>query len=129
MFWKTPSNFIEIALRHWRSPVNLLRVFRAPFLKNIVGGLLLYWLRLICRLNEVNLVEENRWKLRYCQYKKDAYIFKVYNEEIILTLVLLSLLQNFDKHSMLSYVVRFWIYLWLMGNVLVYLYSLLFYKL
>ena len=36
-----PSNFIEITLRHECSPVNLLHIFRAPFLKNISGQLLL----------------------------------------------------------------------------------------
>ena len=34
-------NFIEIALRHGCSPVNLLHVFRTPFLKNISQWLLL----------------------------------------------------------------------------------------
>ena len=34
-------NFIEIALRHGCSPVNLLHVFEAPFRKNTAGGLLL----------------------------------------------------------------------------------------
>ena len=41
-------NFIEIALRHGRSPVNLLHIFRTLFFKNISGRLLLtspkiYW--------------------------------------------------------------------------------------
>ena len=35
------SNFIEIALRHGCSPVNLLRIFRIPFLRNTSGRLLL----------------------------------------------------------------------------------------
>ena len=35
------ENFIEIALRHGCSPVNLLHLFRAPFSKNTFGGLLL----------------------------------------------------------------------------------------
>ena len=35
------SNFIEITLRHRCSRVNLLHIFRTPFLKNISGGLLL----------------------------------------------------------------------------------------
>ena len=39
---KFQSNFIEIALRHGCSPVNLLHIFRTPFLKNISG-----WLPLI----------------------------------------------------------------------------------
>ena len=38
---KLQSNFIEIALRYGCSPVNLLHIFRAPFLKNTSGGLLL----------------------------------------------------------------------------------------
>ena len=33
--------FIEITLRHRWSPANLLHIFRAPFLKNLFGGLLL----------------------------------------------------------------------------------------
>ena len=39
---KLQSNFIEITLQHGRSPVNLQHVFKAPFYKNISGGLLLY---------------------------------------------------------------------------------------
>ena len=35
------SNFIEIALRHGCSPVNLLQIFRTPFPKNTSEGLLL----------------------------------------------------------------------------------------
>ena len=35
------SNFIEIALRHRCSPVNLLHIFRTPFHKNTSGRLLL----------------------------------------------------------------------------------------
>ena len=35
------SNFIEIALRHGCSPVNLLHIFRTPFPKNISEGPLL----------------------------------------------------------------------------------------
>ena len=34
-------NFIEIALRHGASPINLLHIFRTPFPKNTAGGLLL----------------------------------------------------------------------------------------
>ena len=34
-------NFIEITLRHGCSPVNLLHIFRIPFLKNTSGELLL----------------------------------------------------------------------------------------
>ena len=37
---KFQSNFIEIALRHGFSPVNLLHIFRTSFLQNTFGGLL-----------------------------------------------------------------------------------------
>ena len=36
-----PSNFIEIALQHGCSPVNLLHIFRTPFPKNTSEWLLL----------------------------------------------------------------------------------------
>ena len=39
---KLLCNFIEIALRHGCSPVNLLHIFRTPFTKNISGWLLLH---------------------------------------------------------------------------------------
>ena len=38
---KLLCNFIEIAFRHGFSPINLLHIFRTPFLKNTSGGLLL----------------------------------------------------------------------------------------
>ena len=38
---KLQSNFIEIALWHGCSPVNVLHIFRTPFLTNTSGGLLL----------------------------------------------------------------------------------------
>ena len=38
---KLQSNFIEITVQHGCSPVNLLPIFRTPFLKNAFGELLL----------------------------------------------------------------------------------------
>ena len=38
---KLQSNFIEFTLPHGCSPVNLLRIFRTPFYKNIYEGLFL----------------------------------------------------------------------------------------
>ena len=38
---KLLCSFIEIGLRHGCSPVNLLHIFRTPFLKNTSGRLLL----------------------------------------------------------------------------------------
>ena len=35
------NKFIEITLRHGYSPVNLLHIFKTPFLKDTSGGLLL----------------------------------------------------------------------------------------
>ena len=40
-FNKLQSSFIEIAFPHGCSPVNLLPIFRTPFLKNSSGWLLL----------------------------------------------------------------------------------------
>ena len=36
---KLPCNFIETALRHVGSPVNLFHILRTPFLKNTSGRL------------------------------------------------------------------------------------------
>ena len=42
------SNFIEIALRHGCSPLNLLHIFRIAFSKNTSGRLLLCKLHFLC---------------------------------------------------------------------------------
>ena len=44
---KMLCNFIEVALQHGCSPVNLLHIFKTPFLKNTTEGLLLSLLRQI----------------------------------------------------------------------------------
>ena len=49
---KLLCNFIESTLRHGYSPVNLFHIFRAPFLKNISGWLLLKY-ALQKKLNEI----------------------------------------------------------------------------
>ena len=41
------SNFSEITLWHWCSPVSLLHIFRTPFPKNISGWLLLCYTKMI----------------------------------------------------------------------------------
>ena len=46
---KLPSNLIETTLRHGCSPVNLLHIFRTPFLKDTSGRLFLNDLRIIPR--------------------------------------------------------------------------------
>ena len=42
------SNFIEIALRHGCSPVNLVHIFRTPFPRNTFGWLLSYVTLSVC---------------------------------------------------------------------------------
>ena len=44
-------NFIELALWYGCSPVNLLHIFRTPFPKTTSGGLLLFVLNLLQRLD------------------------------------------------------------------------------
>ena len=46
---KLLCNFIEIALRHRCSPVNLLHIFRTPFPRNAFGGLLLDIVKPFCK--------------------------------------------------------------------------------
>ena len=45
---KLQINFIEIALRHVYSPVNLLHIFRTPFPRNTSGWLLFTLLAICC---------------------------------------------------------------------------------
>ena len=48
---KLQSNFIEIALPHGCSPVNLLHIFRTPFPNSTSGGLLLEIIDIRCNWN------------------------------------------------------------------------------
>ena len=57
IFHKLQSNFIEIALRHRYSPVNLLYVFKTPFLKNTSGWLLLIF------ISSRWVLSSPRWKI------------------------------------------------------------------
>ena len=63
-------NFIEIALWHGYSPVNLLHILRTPFLMNFSGGLLLYF------RNSVNLLLLwlKLFKNLFPKKKKDVYV-------------------------------------------------------
>ena len=49
------SNFIEIALQHESSPVNLLHIFRTPFPKNTSG-----WLLLDKDVNDCHIIKKKR---------------------------------------------------------------------
>ena len=53
-FNKLQSNFIEIALRHGCSPVNLLHIFRTPFPRNTS-----WWLLLITKFLFLTLTLDN----------------------------------------------------------------------
>ena len=54
---KLHSNFIEITFRHGCSPVNLLYIFRIPFLKNTSGWLFLKHLKLLLKNETRNSVK------------------------------------------------------------------------
>ena len=60
---KLQSNFIETALRHGCSLVNLLHIFRTPLLKNTSGWLLLYILRKALDLDD--LLENDIFKTEF----------------------------------------------------------------
>ena len=49
---KLLCNFVEIVFWHWRSPANLLHIFRTPFPKNTPGGLFLTRVRLIGKIDQ-----------------------------------------------------------------------------
>ena len=51
------SNFIEVTLQHVCSPVNLLHIFRKPFLKNTSEWLLLNDLKILHSLERDSLVK------------------------------------------------------------------------
>ena len=56
---KLQSNFIEITLRHGCSPVNLLNIFRTPFLKNTSRWLLLFIPSILIALNNHSRKKKN----------------------------------------------------------------------
>ena len=65
---KLLCNFIEIALRHGCSPVNLLHIFRTYSFKNISGWLLLKWLETVLLALRMLLV-------KYCSKFKKVVLF------------------------------------------------------
>ena len=67
---KLLCSFIEIALRHGCSPVNLLHIFRTPFLKNTSGRLLLKLLMFrLFRLIQIHLELISRNSLHLSHYR------------------------------------------------------------
>ena len=89
---KLQSNFFEIALRHGCSPVNLLHIFRTPFLINTLGWLLLTLL-IEAFLVEMNL-HNKKWLL-LCSYNPKKSNIKNYLQALSTSLDLYS--SQFDQ--------------------------------
>ena len=63
---KLLCKFIEIALRHWCFPVNLLHIYRTPFPKNTSGRLLLVYIHFFLILDytvDITLSKVINWFL------------------------------------------------------------------
>ena len=64
------SIFIEIALWHGCSPVNLLQIFRTPFSRNTSGWLLLQFAFSACQVEVFeNTLKLRCWPLTFTAYK------------------------------------------------------------
>ena len=82
---KLLCTFFEITLWHGSSPVNLLHIFRTPFLKNTSGGLLLNPLQIgsHCPTESENKAFSNiiwskdSWFTSLAQHKKWSFPLKV----------------------------------------------------
>ena len=74
---KLLSNFIEITLRLGCSPVNLLHIFRTPFLKNTSGWLLLVFS--LCCLLSAEI---------FLQSFQKSFVIECYNHILLITVVL-----------------------------------------
>ena len=70
---KLQSNFIEIALRHGCSPVNLLHIFRTPFLKNSSG-----WLLLTFGVIQVSTIARLNIELEARKFDDQTYLMILY---------------------------------------------------
>ena len=68
-FDKVARNFIEIALRHGCSPVNLLHIFRTPFPKNTTGA---FTFTQYCRSRQHR---EMLWRETMPKTSKGIYMF------------------------------------------------------
>ena len=64
------SNFIEIILRHWCPPVNLLHIFRTPFPKSTSKGC--FYISIAARL--YNSKQERRGTKSVCEKSKTVEI-------------------------------------------------------
>ena len=64
-------NFIEIALRHGCSPVNLLHILRTPFCKNTSEGLLLI---IVIVITTISLMSKDKFNWVFLDLIKWAYL-------------------------------------------------------
>ena len=94
---KLQSSFIEITLRHICSLVHLLHIFKAPFLKNISGGLFLCFSMQNWLSNNLEKrgVKRGVQNYRKSQMKKTLLIIK--NSRRLLNLFFLTRLNQMKK--------------------------------
>ena len=84
-FQKQPSksNFLEMALRHGCSPVNLLHIFRIPFPRNTPGWMLLYFVSK--SLQEISIIIILIFCLNFhaskCPYHQYLYLLLIYYQK------------------------------------------------
>ena len=86
-FQKQPSksNFLEMALRHGCSPVNLLHIFRIPFPRNTPGWMLLYFVSK--SLQEISIIIILIFCLNFdaseCPYHQYLYLLLIYYQKSV----------------------------------------------
>ena len=74
---KLQSNFIEIALRHGCSPVNLLHIFKTPFPRNTSGWLLLIFSRRGDKVTQKN-ENENKQDIKHIHIIHNNILMKIH---------------------------------------------------
>ena len=85
---KLLCKFLEIALRHGCSPVTLLHIFRAPFLKNTSGWLLLKSIMVVCLVHYCiklysDILQQNELVIEIIRYMKvlaSSLLAELYSE-------------------------------------------------
>ena len=85
---KLLCKFLEIALRHGCSPVTLLHIFRAPFLKNTSGWLLLKSIMVLCLVHYCiklysDILQQNELVIEIIRYMKvlaSSLLAELYSE-------------------------------------------------
>ena len=73
---KLLCNFVEITLRHGCSPVNLLHILRAPFIKNTSGWLLL-------DVFNTNIAIVNKFYMKFWLGENNVTIWKSFHNFVL----------------------------------------------